>query len=95
MKYILAFFTVFYSIINMSGCTEEKPPHGRWEATKNISVYAEKYNPMNLAFEVQKGDICALGDKWHVDKDLSYKEVSCEKGKGWIISAQGFKKISD
>jgi hypothetical protein len=85
---------VIIALLSFAACGEA-PPHGKWEATARIEVLPEKFNPSGLAFYVEKGEICALGDKWHVDKDLSYKEVSCEKGKGWIISAKGFKKLSD
>lgn len=78
----------------LTGCSDT-PPHGQWEATGSVDVYAEKFKVSKLAFEVQKGDICSLGDKWHADKDLSFKEVVCKKGRGWIINDENFKKISD
>jgi hypothetical protein len=92
MKYI------DYSIITLlmallTGCSYE--PHGRWEATDKIKVRAQRDDPMTIAFHVEKGEVCALSDKWYQEKDLRYKEIICPKGRGWIIDDEHFKKIGD
>lgn len=78
-----------FSLAVTVACSEE--PHGRWQATERVEVLPEKFNPSGLAFYIEKGEICALSDKWHNDKDFSYKEVNCAKGRGWIITDDPFK----
>jgi hypothetical protein len=75
-------------------CTE-KPPQGRWEALETVDVYAEKFNLSKVAFRVKKGEICAIGEKWHADKEQGYKEIICPQGRGWVANTELFKKISD
>lgn len=81
-------------IFNMTAC-KEQPPQGKWLATKRIEVHKEKFHPMTIFFYVEQGEVCALGDKWHPDKDLAYKEIVCSKGRGWITDDTHFKKLSD
>lgn len=74
----------------LAGCSDE--PHGQWVAKKRIEVLKEKGNLDSIAFFLEEGEICALSDKWHVLKEMRYKEVSCPKGRGWITSS-GFEEL--
>jgi hypothetical protein len=76
----------------MTACSYE--PHGRWEVTDRVDVLAQKFDPETIAFHLEKGDVCALSDKWYV-KDMPYKEVSCSKGRGWISNDGNFRRLRD
>jgi hypothetical protein len=80
-------------VLFFSACNNS--PHGRWEATKKIEVLKERGHLTNVAFFVEIGEVCALSDKWHIQKEMRYKEVVCSKGKGWITDEDHFKKLSD
>lgn len=74
------------------GCSQ--PPNGRWEATQSVDVLLKKGDPQTVAFVLNAGDVCALGQQWSFEKELRYKEVICPQGKGWITSDTPFKKLS-
>ncbi|MFG0789293.1 hypothetical protein [Delftia tsuruhatensis] len=54
---------------------------------------AEKGDPQTVAFVLNAGDVCALGQQWSFEKELRYKEVICPQGKGWITFDTPFKKL--
>lgn len=74
------------------GCSQS--PSGRWEATQSVYVLLKKGDPQTVAFVLNAGDVCALGQQWSFEKELLYKEVICPQGKGWITSDTPFKKLS-
>lgn len=80
-------------VVALCGCSDE--PKGRWRANAPVDVYADDSDGASVAFVLQPGDICALGDKWGVDKAFGFKRVSCNKGGGWICIDSDFEQISD
>lgn len=82
----------FMLSISLFACSYE--PHGRWEALQQIKVLAQKNDPVTVLFVLEKGDICAMSDKWYVT-DMPYKKISCEKGVGWISNDEHLKKLGD
>lgn len=80
------------SILSLSGCSYE--PSGRWAATQRVDVLLQKGDLMTVTFTLNARDVCALSEKWHYEKEMRYKEVSCEKGRGWITNDEYFKKLS-
>jgi hypothetical protein len=85
-------FGVLALAASLAACSDE--PSGRWETTDRIEVLANKFDPETVLFHLEKGEICALSDKWHV-KDQGYKKISCKKGRGWISNDEHFKKLGD
>lgn len=77
---------------SLTACSYE--PSGRWEATQQVEVLLQKGDLMTVAFNLDARDVCALSDKWHYEKEMRYKEVSCKKGRGWITDDEFFKKLS-
>jgi hypothetical protein len=90
MKALLVILTI---VVALEGCSDT--PSGRWKATAPVDVYAEDTDGAPVAFVLQPGDICALGDKWSVDKALGFKRVSCDRGDGWISFDGDFEKVSE
>jgi hypothetical protein len=90
---ILVYSVVVSVSLSLSACSYE--PHGRWEATKKVEVLKERGHLTSTVFFVEIGEVCALSEKWHLQKEMRYKEVVCPKGKGWITDEENFKKLSD
>lgn len=62
-----------------------------WTATKSTPVYAsESDTEQKVLFTLNAGDTCTPVREV-VMKEYLHTEISCGKGRGWVIDKQNFK----
>lgn len=77
---------VLSSLVVLLGCEK---PGGRWRALEDVPVFKDANEEDQFKFTVEKGEICALGQE-RVVKVFMYKEISCDKGRGWVMYSKGY-----
>lgn len=77
---------ILFSLIFMAGCQK---PSGKWEAQKDVAVFKDANEADKLKYTIKKGEVCALGRE-QVVKVFMYREVSCDKGDGWLVYKGGY-----
>jgi hypothetical protein len=90
---VILFGCIFSNVI--LGCKNETPQKNLLAQEKLDVFETTKGDSLQVAFSLQPGDRCSIGNQ-KIEKMFAYLEVICpEKGRGWVILGGGYKIVGE